>query len=107
MNNPTPQTTDGPESAPAPETEARRVEEMVVASSQGEVFYAWECREVEERLKLLEFIQRKAKNLSSALVLGQLDRLELEGPHGRIITRFHPDWRVWVRVRPEGDPGTT
>jgi hypothetical protein len=88
---------------PTPEsgldTGSRRVEEMVVASSQGEVFYAWECREVEERLKLLEFLQTKAKNLGSTLALGRLERLECEGPQGRIIARFHSDWKVWVRAR--------
>ena len=78
--------------------EPRRIQEVVVCSHLGEVLYSWQCPNAEERLKLMEAIQRKAKHLGNALTLGQADRWELDEPEGRIIAHFQSDCSIWVRV---------
>jgi hypothetical protein len=92
------------ETSPSSHPRRRRIVEVVVSSSNGEVLYAWQCEDVQERLKLLECLRSKAKHFSKNLVLGEVDRWVLDGPGGRIIARFQPDWNVWVRVAQTTDP---
>ncbi len=74
-----------------------RIDEMVVCSGQSEVLYEWQCRDVEARLKLLQWVAQKADQIGQAFALGRFDRMEALGPQGRIVAHVAPDQKLLVR----------
>lgn len=79
------------------EAQVRRIDEVMVCSERDEVLYAWQCRDIESRMKLLRWVEQKAEQMAQRLPLGLLDRLEIEGPTGRVVTQFQADRTLWVR----------
>jgi len=78
----------------------RSIEEFIVCSAQGDVLYEWQCPGIEMRVKLLDFIARRAMQFSLAFPLGNFDRLEIIGSKGRVVTQIHPDRKLFVRSAP-------
>jgi CheY-like chemotaxis protein len=88
------------DASPAQESIRRQIDEVMVCTTPGEVVYAWQCRDIEARLKLIKFIQQKAGQLSESLALGPLRQLEAEAPQGRLIAQMRPDHKLWIRSSP-------
>lgn len=83
-----------------------QVEEMLVCSERREVYYEWQCVEVQKRLALIDFISHKGRQLGHGLPLGKFDRLELQAAEGRVVMQQRHNRFVLVRtntcVRPPG-----
>lgn len=88
---------DAEPAATASETLATRIDEVVVCSAEGDVLYQWECKDIEARLKLFQFIAQKAGQLNQSFPLGRFDRLEILGPDGRVIAQIQSDRKLFVR----------
>jgi CheY-like chemotaxis protein len=73
-----------------------RIDEMLVASPQGDVLYEWQCRQATERIRFLEFVSQRAQQLGQGLPLGPFDRLEIESAQTRAITQIQADRTVFV-----------
>lgn len=86
--------------SPAEEALRRQIAEVLVCTTPDEVVYAWQCGDIEARLKLIKFIQQKAGQLSDGLTLGPLRQLEVEAPEGRLIAQLRPDRKLWIRSGP-------
>ncbi len=87
-------TADAPAAA-APEEV--RIEEVVLCSGAGEVLYEWQCKSLEQRLRLLEQVEQQATQVNSLIRVGRFDRLEMLTPEGRIVCQVQPGWRLFVR----------
>ncbi|MGZ4963957.1 MAG: response regulator [Limisphaerales bacterium] len=93
---------------PAPPVEVDtevQIEEILLASSGGNVLYEWECKKVEGRLKLMEQVEAQARQVSEAVKVGVFDRLEIVTPKGRIVCQVQPQRRVFVRSTRGKQPG--
>jgi CheY-like chemotaxis protein len=85
-----------PESSEA-ETSRPLINEVLIASPQGDVLYEWQCPQVTERIRFLEFLSDKARLLCQGLPLGDFDRLEAESGAERIVIQMQPDRTLLVR----------
>jgi CheY-like chemotaxis protein len=78
--------------------EARpRIDEVLLASPQGDVLYEWQCSQVTERIRFLEFLSDKARLLGQGLPLGEFDRLEGESGVERVVIQMQADRTLLVR----------
>jgi CheY-like chemotaxis protein len=75
------------------------MEEMLVASPQGDVLFEWQCPQASERIRFLEFISERARQLGQGLPLGQFERLEMEAGPARCVTQVQAERTVLVRRR--------
>jgi len=75
-----------------------QIDELLVCSLQGEVLHAWQCPNTNGRVGFLEFLSQKARQLSQGLPLGEFDRLEINGPVGRVVVQIQPDRALFVRI---------
>jgi len=82
--------------ATAPTGEVR-IEEVVLCSGAGEVLYEWQCESLEQRLRLLDQVEREATQVNSLARVGRFDRVEILTPAGRITCQVQPGWRLFVR----------
>ena len=87
--------------------EPRRIDEVLVCSGRNEVLYAWQCQDIESRLKLIRSVEQKAELMAQRLPLGLVDRVEIEGPDGRVVAQIQPDRKLWVRSNPIHAPETS
>ncbi|MSU57832.1 MAG: response regulator [Pedosphaera sp.] len=81
-----------------------QIEELLVCSDRREVFYEWQCAEMQKRLGLIEFVGTKARQMSQGLPLGKFDRLELQAAAGRIVIQLHSHRNVLVRSNTKSRP---
>lgn len=72
------------------------IDEVLVASPQGDVLYEWQCRQATERIRFLEFVSQRAHQLGQGLPLGSFDRLETEADQARAITQVQAERTVFV-----------
>jgi CheY-like chemotaxis protein len=72
------------------------LEEMLVVSPQGDVLFEWQCQQASERIRFLEFVSERARQLGQGLPLGQFDRLEVEGERTRSVTQVQADRTVFI-----------
>ncbi len=79
-----------------PATPGTRIEEVVICSGQGAVLYEWQCEDMNARLKLFQHITQQAERLNQLHPFGRFDRLEFEGPQGRVVAQVQNDRRVLV-----------
>ncbi len=85
-------------SAPAPAEALRpRIDEVLICSTQGEVLYEWQCPDANARIRFLQFLSQKSWQLRQGLPIGHFQRLEVEGPEGRIVTHINSDRGLFVR----------
>jgi len=87
-----------------------QVEEFLVCSLQGEVLHEWQCSNPNGRVSFLEFLGQKARQITQGVPLGDFDRLEVNGPDGRVVAQIQGDRALLVRTRPtplEGSSDTT
>ncbi len=75
-----------------------QIDEMLVCSLQGEVLHEWKCANPNGRVGLLEFLSQKARQVAQGLPLGAFDRLELDGPQGRVVAQLEADRALFVRI---------
>jgi hypothetical protein len=73
-----------------------RVDEMVVCSPKGEVLYEWQCVNASDRVSFLEFLSRKATQISEGLNLGDFDRLEMEADATRVVAQIKKDRGIFM-----------
>jgi hypothetical protein len=71
---------------------------MLACSLQGEVLHEWKCANPNGRVGLLECLSQKARQIAQGLPLGAFDRLELDGPQGRVVAQVEADRALFVRV---------
>ena len=86
-----------PKPAPKPATQPE-VTEFVIFSSQGDLLYQWQCRDIPGRVGFLEFVSQKARQLSQGLPLGSFEGFEIYGSKSRVITQMQGDHAVFVRT---------
>jgi CheY-like chemotaxis protein len=96
ISAPEPTATERP-GAPDVEDLRPEIEEMVVASPQGDMLYEWQCSHPSERIRFLEFVSQRARQLVQGLPLGPFDRLEIEDASTRIVTQVQADRTLFVR----------
>jgi CheY-like chemotaxis protein len=83
-----------------------RIEELLICSAQGEVLHQWQCADPDGRVRLLEFVSKKARQLALGLPAGDFDRLELRAARGRVVLLVQSDRGALVRIGPGGAPQT-
>jgi len=84
---------------PAPEDNFRpTIDEMLICSTQGDVLYEWQCADANARIRFLQFLSQKSWQMRQGLPIGHFQRLEIEGPKNRIVTRIDPDRALFVRA---------
>ena len=83
---------EGPQSG-----EARRIDEILVCSAQGDVLYEWECAGIEGRLSLFKIISERATPLGQILALDHFSGLEILTATHRIVTDLRADRKMFVR----------
>jgi len=76
------------------------VAETLICSGQGDVLYAWQCREASTRIKLLQHIAQQTTQLGQLLPLGSFDRIEIQLAIGRVVAQVKPDRMIFVRTAP-------
>jgi len=74
-----------------------QIEELLVSSERRDVFYEWQCSEMQKRLDLIEFVAHKSRQLAQGLPLGKLDRVEMQSVTGRLVILLHSHRNVFVR----------
>ncbi|MDW7980861.1 MAG: response regulator [Verrucomicrobiales bacterium] len=85
--------------APHPQDQLEpRIEEILICSLAGEVLYQWQCPDHDARINLLEFVSQKARQISTGLGLGALERFETRTENSRTITRLDRDRATFVRA---------
>jgi len=72
-------------------------EEVLICSLKGDVLYEWQCPEAEGRIKLTDFLNKKAAELTASLPLGKLERVEAALSPGRMVIKFQGDTALLVR----------
>jgi hypothetical protein len=75
------------------------IRETLICSLDGEVLYGWNCADVHGRVSLLEFITRRAHNMSNALRLGAFGRFECVEKGARCVVRLDEDRALFVRIQ--------
>jgi CheY-like chemotaxis protein len=86
-----------------------KVDELLVCSLQGEVLHEWQCSNTNGRVGFLEFLSQKAFQLAQGLPLGDFDRIEVNGPTGRVVAQVQADRALFVRTSGSttaGDPSS-
>ena len=76
----------------------RRVQEIVLCSNTGELYYEWQSPGVEQRLHLLNQVSKVSTSLSQSLSLGRSDRLEVMAEGDRLLVVLQPDRRALIRL---------
>ena len=87
-------------SPPAPPAEKFRptIDEVLVCSTQGDVLYEWQCADANARIRFLQFLSQKSWQMRQGLPIGYFQRLEIESPKNRIVTRIDSDRALFVRA---------
>ena len=85
------------ESANKPEAKPE-VAEMLILSSQGDLLYEWKCADVAGRTQFLEFVSKRARQISQGLPFGHFQGFEVHGNSSRIVTQIEEDHAVLVRT---------
>src|SRR5439155_1583778 len=103
----TPEAVAEPEIVPAPgfapvrrlaDTRQPKIDEVLICSSQGDVLYEWQCADANARIRFLQFLSQKSWQMRQGLPIGHFQRLEIESPKNRIVTRIDPDRALFVRT---------
>ncbi len=90
----------------APEENFRpTIDEVLVCSTQGDVLYEWQCADANARIRFLQFLSQKSWQMRQGLPIGYFQRLEIESPKNRIVTRIDSDRALFVRAS-RAPPGT-
>lgn len=74
-----------------------KIDEVLLISPLGEVLFEWQCTQVNDRLRFLEFLSQRVQQLAQRLPLGQFDRWEAEAGPVRVACQMRPERTVWVR----------
>jgi hypothetical protein len=77
------------------------IDEVLVCSTQGDVLYEWQCADANARIRFLQFLSQKSWQMRQGLPIGHFQRLEIESPKNRIVTRIDPDRALFVRASRE------
>jgi len=89
-----------PPKPPAEPVEKLRptIDEVLICSTQGDVLYEWQCADANARIRFLQFLSQKSWQMRQGLPIGYFQRLEIESPKSRIVTRIDPDRALFVRA---------
>ncbi len=79
----------------------RRIEEVLVCSSEGEVLRDWKVQSPERWVNFVEFLSQKARSIGRGLPLGALERFEAAGEDERLLALLREDHAVLIRCREE------
>jgi CheY-like chemotaxis protein len=74
------------------------IDEVLICSIQGDVLYEWQCADANARIRFLQFLSQKSWQMRQGLPIGCFQRLEIESPKNRIVTRIDPDRALFVRT---------
>ncbi|HUL51266.1 MAG TPA: response regulator [Candidatus Nitrosotalea sp.] len=88
---------DTPEDFVDVEMPRRKIDEVLVCSSHGDVLYEWQCRNSDVWVNFLEFVSQKSRQASQGLVLGRFDRLEIQSGDARMIAHISANGGTLVR----------
>jgi hypothetical protein len=76
-----------------------QTEEVLVCSMKGDVLYEWQSPESDARMKLADFLGKKAAEFASLMPLGRLDRVELGQTPGRVVVKYQGETALIVRSK--------
>jgi hypothetical protein len=80
------------------------VEEFLLCTVDGDVLYKWQCEEYRQRIEYLAKLYQAATEISAAVGIGELDRVEMESHTGRAIARIEEQRAVFLRAtKPQND----
>ncbi len=82
---------------PAQSRPRSRIDEVLICSDQGEVLYDHRCPDANTRINLMEFISQRSRQMSQALPMGRLDRVEFSATSSRMIAQFQNGCGIVVR----------
>ncbi len=88
---------DGVASVGEAELPPRRIDEVLVCSSHGDVLYEWQCRNSDVWVNFLEFVSQKSRQAGQGFALGRFDRLEIQSEGARMIAHITASGGVLVR----------
>jgi CheY-like chemotaxis protein len=74
------------------------IDEVLICSTQGDVLYEWQCADANARIRFLQFLSQKSWQMRQGLPIGYFQRLEIESPKSRIVTRIDPDRALFMRA---------
>ena len=77
------------------------IDEVLICSTQGDVLYEWQCADANARIRFLQFLSQKSWQMRQGLPIGYFQRLEIESPRNRIVTRIDADRALFVRASRE------
>ena len=77
------------------------IDEVLICSAQGDVLYEWQCADANARIRFLQFLSQKSWQMRQGLPIGYFQRLEIESPRNRIVTRIDSDRALFVRASRE------
>jgi len=77
------------------------IDEVLICSTQGDVLYEWQCADANARIRFLQFLSQKSWQMRQGLPIGYFQRLEIESPRNRIVTRIDSDRALFVRASRE------
>lgn len=75
-----------------------RIEELLIASPQGEVLHEWQCANTTGRVVLLDHVAKLSRQIGKDLPLGAFDRLEINTASTRVIVQIQPDRGMFLRT---------
>lgn len=86
-----------PKLKPASEKKAPvQITEMAVFSAKGAVLYEWQCRDVELRKRILQFVGEKSRELAESMKFGRFDSLEMRSGTNRMVAQVQPNAGIYV-----------
>jgi hypothetical protein len=88
-----------PRKTAAPSLLEPLIEEVLVCSEKGDVLYEWQSPESDARVKLADFLGKKASEFATVLPLGRLDRVEVGLTPGRVVVKFQGETALIVRSK--------
>jgi CheY-like chemotaxis protein len=83
---------------PKPEQSRPDIAEFIILSSQGDVLYQWQCEDINGRIRFLEFLSQRARQVSQGMTLGEFERFEVHGSKSRVIAHVDADHAFFVRT---------
>lgn len=82
---------------PGTESLEPAIEEILVCEPDGGVLYEWKSEQSDTRIAMMRTIAERSREIRESKPLGDLDRLEILSPSGRMVIRWTPEWSMLVR----------
>lgn len=81
---------------PAPQAEPTppappQVAEFLITTGRGDVIHEWQCADPADRVKFMEMLNQRSRQVCQGLPVGPTERIELEGLESRWVMRLEAE----------------